>query len=153
MTGGSYYVITGRMDPGIIAASLPFSLAATTVLFGKHVDKIDADRAKKVRTLPVLLGERLSRWCVIAMVVAQYAIVGWLVATRFFGPALAVILLAGTAAFMLLRAYASPRPAEPPSDFPPEVWPLWFSAFAFHHTRRFGILYLVGLALDVALRR
>ena len=27
---------------------------------GKHIDKLDADAAKGIRTLPVLLGERLA---------------------------------------------------------------------------------------------
>jgi 1,4-dihydroxy-2-naphthoate octaprenyltransferase len=153
MTGGSYFVITGRLDEGVILASMPFSLAATSVLFGKHIDKLEADREKGVRTLPVLLGQRASRVVTIAMIGAMYAIVGWQIVRGFFGPSLLVVLGAGTAAWMLASAYAKPRPDARPAEFPEEVWPLWYSAYAFHHTRRFGILYVVGIALDVAVRR
>lgn len=153
MVGGSYYVITGAVDQSVVMASVPFALAATAVLFGKHIDKLDADKAKGVRTLPVLLGPVASRWSVIAMVIAQYALVVYLVVTRYFSPAVLVIALAGSAAWLLLRAYSHPAPKEPPPELPQGVWPLWFSAFAFHHTRRFGALYLLGIAADVIIRR
>ncbi|TCZ46515.1 prenyltransferase, partial [Roseicella aquatilis] len=28
------------------------------------------------------------------------------------------------------------------------IWPLWFSAFAFRHTRQFTSLFLLGLIAD-----
>jgi 1,4-dihydroxy-2-naphthoate octaprenyltransferase len=37
------------------------------------------------------------------------------------------------------------RPARPPRGFP--VWPRWFAAFTFTHTRRAGALLVVGLAV------
>ena len=43
MVGGGYYVITGSIDGNVILASLPCALAATTVLFGKHIDKLEAE--------------------------------------------------------------------------------------------------------------
>lgn len=153
MVGGSYFVITGDVDWSVVVASVPFALAATAVLFGKHIDKLEADTAKGVRTLPVILGGTASRWSVVVMVLSQYALVLYLVITRYFSPALLVVGLAGSAAWLLLRAYSHPAPAEPPPELPQGVWPLWFSAFAFHHTRRFGILYLLGIAADVAIRR
>jgi 1,4-dihydroxy-2-naphthoate octaprenyltransferase len=153
MVGGSYFVITGIVDTNVVLASAPFALAATAVLFGKHIDKIDADRAKRVRTLPVILGAKASRFAVAAMVIAQYAFVAYLIVTGYFSPALLVVTLAGTAAWLLLRAYSQKPPKEPPPELPKGVWPLWYSAFAFHHTRRFGMLYLLGIAADVVLRR
>lgn len=153
MTGGSYFVIAGTWSTTAVVASLPFALAATAVLFGKHIDKLDADRKKKVRTLPVILGHRLSRATVIAMVIAMYAICGWLVARRALGVSIVFLLLAAKPAWMLVRAYAAPVPAERPAEFPAEVWPLWYSAYSFHHTRRFGIGYVLALAVDLALHR
>jgi 1,4-dihydroxy-2-naphthoate octaprenyltransferase len=153
MVGGGYYVITGALDPGVIAASLPFSLGATTVIFGKHIDKLDQDREKKIRTLPVLLGERHARAAVVAMLVLQYAILVGLVLGRFFSPAVLLVGLAVPALLRTVRTYGSPRPSEPPANFPAKVWPLWFVAFAFDHNRRFGLYYLAGLVLDVVLHR
>lgn len=151
MVGGTYYVITGTIDTTVLAASLPFSLGATAVIFGKHIDKLEQDAAKGIRTLPVLLGEKASRQCVLAMMFAQYVVVVmlWLDGT-FRWPVLA-IAAAGTALAKVVPAYLSPRPVEPPKDYPEGIWPLWFVALAFHHTRRFGIAYVVGLVGEVLL--
>jgi len=54
---------------------------------------------------------------------------------------------------LALRAYAQPRPQAPPAEYPPNIWPLWYAAFAFQHTRRFGGLFLLGLAADLLARR
>jgi len=153
MVGGAYYVIAGRFDWNVALASLPFALGATAVLFGKHIDKLDADREKRIRTLPVLLGERLSRWVTIGMLLAQYGLVAWLIASRYFSPALAIVVFALPALWDALRSYRHPRPDRPPKRYPPNVWPLWFVAFAFRHTRQFGALFVIGIGLDVVVRR
>lgn len=153
MVGGGYYVVTGAISNEVLLASLPVALAATTVLFGKHTDKLEADRAKGIRTMPVLLGETVSRWATIAMLTLQYLLVFWLVATGALSWLLLAVLGAGNWYWLALRAYAQPRPAAPPAEYPPGIWPLWYAAFAFQHTRRFGLLFLFGLALDTAAHR
>jgi hypothetical protein len=45
--------------------------------------------------------------------------------------------------------FRNPRPATPPADYPPDTWPLWFSASAFYHNRAYGLLLLVGLILNI----
>ncbi len=52
MIGGGYFVITGQWDWNVVIASLPYAFGVTTVIFGKHIDKLDEDRAKGIRTLP-----------------------------------------------------------------------------------------------------
>ena len=47
------------------------------------------------------------------------------------------------------KAFDHPRPDEPPKRFP--VWPLWFAAIAFLHTRRAGALLVLGLAVGAIL--
>ena len=44
--------------------------------------------------------------------------------------------------------YLSTTPKIPPDDFPDHVWPLWYSAYAFVHCRRFGVLFLFGIAVQ-----
>ena len=153
MVGGGYYVVTGQIASDVILASLPVALAATTVLFGKHTDKLEADRGKGIRTMPVLLGERNARWATIGMLTLQYLLVFWLVATGALSWLLLAVLGAGNWYWLALRAYSQPRPAAPPAEYPPNIWPLWYAAFAFQHTRRFGLLFLLGLVLDVVARR
>ena len=52
------------------------------------------------------------------------------------------------------KALDEPRPEQPPAHFP--VWPLWFAAIAFIHTRRAGALLVLGLIVaavaDVTIR-
>jgi 1,4-dihydroxy-2-naphthoate octaprenyltransferase len=153
MVGGTYYVVAGRFDWNVALASLPFALGATAVLFGKHTDKLDADRAKHIRTLPVLIGEKASRITTAVMLIAQYLLVAYLVFRGYFSLVMLLVLGAAPALWLALRAYSAPRPPRPPKRYPPNIWPLWFVAFAFNHMRRFGALYVIALALDVALRR
>ena len=153
MVGGGYYVITGKFDWNVALASLPFALGPTAVLFGKHIDKLAADEQKRIFTLPVLLGEKLSRRVTLGLLFAQYLLVVWLILSRYFSPVLLLVLLALPALRLALRAYRHPRPEAPPKELPAGVWPLWFVAFAFLHTRRFGALYVLGIALDVVVSR
>ncbi len=153
MIGGGYYVITGEWNWNVVIAGLPYALGPTTVLFGKHIDKLDSDREKKIFTMPVLLGDRNARAAVIAMTVLQYAAVVYLVAIQFFTPAMLVVLLALTAMPRLVSFYRAPKPAHKPLDFDSSIWPLWFSAIAFWHNRRFGALFVLGLIAEVVLRQ
>ncbi len=150
MIGGVFYVITGFWDWNVVLASLPYALGVTGVIFGKHIDKLEMDIAKRIYTLPVLLGDRLSRWTVLGMLIAQYLLVIYLVAVQFFSPILLVVLLALPAFGRVLPIFLAPKPNEKPKDFP-DVWPNYFVAAAFFHNRRFGLFYLVGLILNLFL--
>ncbi len=152
MVGGGYYVITGNIDSDVILASLPCALAATTVLFGKHTDKLDADAAKGIRTMPVLLGEKNARYATIAMVILQYVLVLYLILNGYLSWLMLVVFFAAKWAWLAIQAYLRPRPDAPPAEYPPNIWPLWYAAFSFSHTRRFGLLFLLGLVLDVIAR-
>jgi 1,4-dihydroxy-2-naphthoate octaprenyltransferase len=153
MVGGGYYVITGQISAPVVLASFPVALAATTVLFGKHIDKLDADAAKGIRTMPVLLGEKNARRATIVMLTLEYVLVLALVWSGYVSWLLLAVAGALPWYVRALRAYSHPRPAAPPAEYPPNIWPLWFAAFAFQHTRRFGGLFLLGLVLDVVARR
>jgi 1,4-dihydroxy-2-naphthoate octaprenyltransferase len=150
MIGGGYYVITGNWDWDVVIAGLVYALGVTTVIFGKHVDKVEVDRAKRIHTLPVLIGEKAGRYAILAMFVLQYLAALYLVLTGFFTPVLLVVLLALTTFFQVLPMFRQPRPREKPADYP-DVWPNYFVAAAFVHNRRFGVLYLLGLILDTVL--
>ncbi len=150
MVGGGYYVITGTVTAAVLLASLPVALAATTVLFGKHIDKLDADQAKGIRTMPVLLGERNARRATVVMLSLEYLLVLGLVLSGAFSFLLLTVFFAAPWYVRAVRVYAHARPAAPPPEYPPNIWPLWYSALSFQHTRRFGALFLLGLAADVA---
>ncbi len=153
MIGGGYYVITGIWDWNVVIASLPYALGVTTVIFGKHIDKYEFDKDKHIHTLPVLIGERVSRYLVILMTAMQYVSVIYLIFIGFFTPILLIVLFAlNTFIKVIISMYRHPKPSQKPDDYPADVWPLWFVASAFYHNRRFGLLYLLGLIADSILR-
>jgi 1,4-dihydroxy-2-naphthoate octaprenyltransferase len=153
MVGGGYYVITGEVSLPVILASMPVALAATTVLFGKHIDKLEADAGKGIRTMPVLLGEARARRATVVMFTLEYVLVAALVLSGYLSWLLLVVVAALPWYMRAVRLYRQPRPAAPPPEYPANIWPLWFSAVAFQHTRRFGSLFLLGLAADVLARK
>jgi len=153
MVGGGYYVITGEWSNNVAVASVAYALGPTAVLFGKHIDKLDADSDKKIRTMPVLLGERASRYTVLGMLVAQLGVVAYLVAIGFFTPAMLVTFAAAPSLRRVWDTYKFPRPLEAPPSLPTGVWPLYFVAVTFWYNRRFGTFFLLGLIGDIVLSR
>lgn len=153
MIGGGYFAITGSWDWNVIIASLPYAIGVTTVIFGKHVDKFEGDKAKHIHTLPVLIGEKAGRYTILGMFIFQYLAVIYLVIIGFFTPVLLIVLLAAPTLVQILPMFRQPKPKERPEEFSAEVWPLWFVASAFLHNRRFGEWFLLGLILDTVLIR
>jgi 1,4-dihydroxy-2-naphthoate octaprenyltransferase len=154
MIGGGFYVLAHHWDWNVVIASLPYVLGVTTVIFGKHIDKATIDREKRIFTVPVLLGERLARYLILAMMVLPYVFTFYLIATRFFTPVLAIILLAIPSLRRTAPAFSSPKPATRPADFPDGQggWPLYFAPLAFINNRSFGAWFLIGVILDAGLR-
>jgi len=153
MIGGGYYVLAHRWDWNVVVASLPYVLGVTTVIFGKHIDKLTIDREKRIFTVPVLIGERFARYAVLAMMILPYVVTFYLIATRFFTPVLAIVLLALPALRRTAPALLKPKPAVRPVDFPDGQggWPLYFAPLAFINNRSFGLHFLLGLILDAVL--
>ncbi|TMB93868.1 MAG: prenyltransferase, partial [Chloroflexi bacterium] len=87
------------------------------------------------------------------MLVAQYALIAYLVAIGFFTPLLLVVFLALPKLLPTLRILRAARPASRPADYPENVWPGWFVAYAFVHNRRWGSLFLLGLVGDLIARQ
>jgi 1,4-dihydroxy-2-naphthoate octaprenyltransferase len=149
MVVGTFFVATGAIPAWTWVASLPYAILVTTVLFGKHIDKIDADRKKGVRTMPVLLGERTARHVAQALMVAFYPIVLGAALVGWIGPWVALVVLGIPRLSAVLRTFSRPRPETPPRAY--VGWPLWFVGAAFVHTRRAGGLLALGLLLNALL--
>jgi 1,4-dihydroxy-2-naphthoate octaprenyltransferase len=149
MIGGTYYVTAGTLPSWIWLASVPYAIAVTTVLIGKHIDKYEQDRERGIHTLPVLLGRtaslRLNELLMIGFYAAAFALV--LSGTLGLGVLLAALALPRLA--RVLRAYREPKPAAPPPGY--RVWPLWYVSLAFYHSRLAGGLFVLGLVLNALL--
>jgi 1,4-dihydroxy-2-naphthoate octaprenyltransferase len=152
MIAGGYYVITGQWDWNVVLASLPYALGPTTVLFGKHIDKLRGDQEKGIRTMPVILGEKAARATVLGMIALQYLLVIYLVIAGYFTPVMLIVLGALATLPRVWSLYKSPKPEQRPADFDESIWPLWFSAVSFYHNRSYGLLFILGLLGELALR-
>jgi 1,4-dihydroxy-2-naphthoate octaprenyltransferase len=154
MIGGGYYTLTHHWDWAVVFATLPYTFGVTAVIFGKHIDKITGDQAKDIHTLPLLIGEKIARYLVMAMMILPYFLLIYLVATKYFTPLILIVLLALPNLLTVLRAFLSPKPATRPHDFPEGQggWPLYFASMAFWYNRTFGTFFVLGLIMDVLVR-
>ena len=154
MISGVYLVLSrGWVDTAwlVALAGVPFGLSVASINIGKHIDKLEADAARDVGTLPVRLGEKAARFVNIAVLILAYLVILYLVLIpRYFTPALLLVFLAGRRFLLAVGVHARPRPPEAPEEF--EGWPAWFSAFCFFHNRLFGGLLVLGLIADALLR-
>lgn len=154
MIGGGYYVLAHHWNWNVVIASLPYVLGVTTVIFGKHIDKVKIDLSKRIFTVPVLMGERISRYAVLSMMVVPYLITGYLIATHFFTPVLLIVLFAVPTLLKTYPAFLKPKPEVRPEGFADGQggWPLFFAPLGFVNNRAFGMYFMLGLILDVILR-
>lgn len=154
MIGGGYYVLTGQWVWNVVLASLPYVLGVTTVIFGKHIDKRAIDREKKIYTLPVVIGEKTARYAVLAMMIAPYLLVLYLIAIRYFTPAMLLVFLAVPQFLKIYPQFLKPKPETRPEGFPDGQggWPLYFAPQAFVNNRAFGTWFMLGLIVDIVLR-
>jgi 1,4-dihydroxy-2-naphthoate octaprenyltransferase len=149
MVGGTYYAAVGHLPWKVLVASIPYGLLCTAVLMGKHIDKAEWDAPQGTRTLPVLLGERRARRVTQGLMAAFYVSLAVLVGVGALPWPTVLAYAALPALFKVWKAFDRPRPDRPPAGFP--VWPLWFAAIAFLHTRRAGALLVGGLAVGAIL--
>jgi 1,4-dihydroxy-2-naphthoate octaprenyltransferase len=152
MIGGGYFVITGQWDWNVALAGLPYALGPTTVIFGKHIDKLREDKSKKIYTLPVIIGETAARYSVMVMIALQYILVIALVIAGFFTPAMLLTLLGLTGVTWVWKMLQQPKPETRPAE-DRTGWPMWFVSAIFVHNRSYGMWFLLGLIIDTVIKR
>lgn len=150
MVCGTYYSAVGTVGWEILLASLPYGLLCTTVLMGKHIDKIPYDAPLGIRTLPVMLGESRARAITLGMMVGFYVLIAVAVSVGAIPWPALLVVLAIPRLMKIWPRFHRPPPDEPPKGFP--VWPLWYAALAWVHVRQAGALLVLGLAIGAVLR-
>jgi 1,4-dihydroxy-2-naphthoate octaprenyltransferase len=143
MVGGTYLAATGHLPWQVIVASVPYGLLCTTVLMGKHIDKIPYDEPGGTRTLPVMLGAHRAKLVTLGLLAAFYVSVAVGVAVDALPWPSVAVVLALPRLVQVWKGFRAPPPAEPPKHYP--IWPLWYAAIAFMHVRRAGALLVLGL--------
>ncbi len=144
MVAGTYYSAVGELPWQVWLASVPYGLLCTSVLMGKHIDKLAYDAADGTRTLPVILGDARARAVTIGLLLGFYVLTGLAIAVEALPWPVLLVALALPTLRKASGALRKPAPDAPPPGFP--VWPLWFAAIAFVHVRRAGGLLVLGLA-------
>lgn len=144
MVGGVYYAGLGTVTWQVLLAATGYALLPTTVLMGKHIDKIPYDAPLGTHTLPVILGDRRARAATRGLLALYYlGVIACVVVGAMPWPAL-LTLIALLTLWPTWKAFREPKPTERPEG--DVVWPLWFAAVAFVHMRRAGGLLVLGLA-------
>ena len=173
MIAGTYYALAGAAPLAVWVNSIPYGLAVTAVLMGKHLDKAAKDRAKGVRTLPVVLGDQRARLLTQLMILAFYLSIAVLAGHGDLPwPTLLVILsLPKAVRFISILSLPAPEtpakafalaeevipadlkakfdPKAPPESYP--LWPLWYVAWGVWWTRTAGGLLVAGLLISLFL--
>jgi 1,4-dihydroxy-2-naphthoate octaprenyltransferase len=151
MIGGVYFVLTGLWSWTVILASIPIGLNVVTINLGKHTDKLKEDQVKRVRTLPVIVGETAARFITMAAILGSYLITLYLIfVTHFFTPLMLLVFIAYKPARTALQRLSQPRPSAPPEGYP--IWPRWFSTVCFVHNRVFSNYFVLALIIETVLR-
>jgi 1,4-dihydroxy-2-naphthoate octaprenyltransferase len=150
MVCGTYYCALGEVGWLVALASLPYGMLCVAVLMGKHTDKIPYDRPLAIHTVPVLLGAVRARAATLGLMVAFYPLVGLSVLVGALPWPALLVALALPRLVKLWPYFRRPPPDAPPEGFP--VWPLWYAALAWLHTRQAGALLVLGLALGLLTR-
>jgi 1,4-dihydroxy-2-naphthoate octaprenyltransferase len=143
MVCGTYYATTGELPFWVWAASITYAILVTSVLMGKHIDKLPYDAKQDVRTLPVILGERAALRANQILMCSFYVVIAGLVVAEVLGVWTLLVLASLPLLWRTLSLYSRAKPDKEPPNYP--VWPLWYVASAFVHARRAGALLVLGL--------
>ena len=93
----------------------------------------------------MLLGRERALVLTRALILGFYVLLVVTVAVQALPWPALIGLLALPAARQVWGPLSKPAPDSKPRGFP--VWPLWYAAWAFLHTRNAGAVLVVGLAL------
>jgi 1,4-dihydroxy-2-naphthoate octaprenyltransferase len=148
MVGGGYAMIAGHVSAEVFYASIPYGLGVMSILIGKHIDQMDFDASRHIRTLPVLLGEQSARALNGATIVLMYAVAAVLIASGRLTPFAALIVVALPRGMRAVSIMRRSRPTAPPEGY--IGWPLWYHRVCLEHNRLFGWAYILGLAAGAA---
>ena len=150
MIGGTYFVSGGyHWSWEVTWLAVLYAIGPTSVIFGKHIDKLKEDRKKKIFTLPVILGQDISRYVVMLMWVVQLVGFTWMVINGALTLPVLIIWLALPYLWTKGKPFFKRRPDTKPDNYEAEAWPLYFVRYAFEYNKRFSLLFLLGIILHV----
>ncbi len=72
MVVGTFYAVTGTLEPSAIAASVPVGMLVAAILHGNEWRDISEDARAGARTFSVRMGRTAAHWLYVALVVGAY---------------------------------------------------------------------------------
>ena len=103
--GGTYYLQTLSLSPGVLVAATMVGLPAAAVLVVNNYRDLDPDRQVGKRTLAVCLGRAFSRWQYAVLMLAPFVLLGCLSLLTHIGISLLIPLLSLPMAIGLVRRF------------------------------------------------
>ena len=149
MVGGTYLAITGDWSWNVALIGAVYAIGPTTVLLGKHTDKLKEDKIKHIYTLPVILGEFLARFSVITLIIVQLILIIILFIFGILELPMLIIVFSIPAIIRTVQVFSKERPVKKPTDFPIEGWPTYLAAYAFRCNQVTGSLFIIGLIISI----
>lgn len=146
MIAGTAYATGASLTSTLWIQTVPFGLIVGAALMGKHLDKVNHDKLKKVKTIPVIFGEKAGRNINKAIFILFYL---WIIGQVVFGFThwiVLITLLSLPSMIELWKTYSKPYPAQKPEGWP--IWPLWFVGWVIDFTRKAGTPYILGMILS-----
>lgn len=140
MIGGTYFAITSNLPMKIIAVSIAYGLFVMLILMGKHIDKYEMDKEKKVATLPVLLGLRKAKIASIIVAILAYVLVCIYSLTGILPIYSLLILISIPSLLRFIKEYLSEKPS------------FWHVGFSFWIARQIGFILIISLLIPLILK-
>lgn len=148
MIGGGYFCLSGNLSLTAFLASIPYGLGVMSILVGKHIDQMEFDVTQSQKTLPIVLGEKRARIFNQTSIFLMYLVVLVLVIFREITPFALLVFINFPRGLRAMGVFSKPRPDSAPEGY--VGWPLWYHRFSLVHNKKFGWLYILGLALGAA---
>ncbi len=136
--GGTYYLQTLSLTPGVLVAATMVGLPATAVLVVNNYRDLDPDAQVGKRTLAVCLGRAFTRWEYAVLMLAPFALLGALSHLTHLGATLLIPVLALPMAAALVHRFWCEAPG-------PAFNPL------LARTAKFQVLFSVLLCVGILL--
>ena len=153
MMGGVCSMVTNSaFNTRYVIAGLPYSLGVTSIIFGKHIDKLEEDEGKSIYTMPVLMGSTLSRYFLAFLSLAQYVLTLLLVVFNYLPKWSLICALSSPTCIKCIGYFLSSKPKAKEEIDDKNlrlVWPNYYVAIAFAHNRIFGFLFILGLLMSI----
>ncbi|MDJ0274798.1 MAG: prenyltransferase [Nitrososphaerota archaeon] len=112
MVGGTYLVLTGRLEAGVLLTSIPVGCLVGAVLLANNLRDIEYDRSANIRTVATVLGLRWGFVIFAALLAVSYLIVLIQVAFRLLPPTSLAILVTVPMAVKMLSHFRRSLPVD-----------------------------------------